>query len=70
MPEGMDCLAYKVVGATDRLADGEEGYLPVLSRRILVSESCRCPCVASKRRSLPSRNWSNPANHRPCSTRT
>jgi hypothetical protein len=27
------------VGASDRLSDGEEGYLPVLSRRILVSES-------------------------------
>ena len=39
VPDGMDFLAYKAVGATDRLADGEEGYLPVLSRRILVSES-------------------------------
>ncbi len=39
VPDGMDFIAYKAVGATDRLADGEEGYLPVLSRRVLVSES-------------------------------
>ena len=43
VPDGMDFLAYKAVGATDRLADGEEGYLPVLSRRILVSESLPLP---------------------------
>ena len=39
VPDGMDFLTYKVVGATNQLSDGEEGYLPVLSRRILVSES-------------------------------
>jgi hypothetical protein len=43
VPDGMDFLTYKVVGATDRLSDGEEGYLPVLSRRILVTESLPMP---------------------------
>jgi hypothetical protein len=43
VPDGMDFLAYKAVGATDRLADGEEGYLPVLSRLILVNESLPLP---------------------------
>jgi hypothetical protein len=43
VPDGMDFIAYKAVGATGRLADGEEGYLPVLSRRILVSESLSLP---------------------------
>ncbi len=43
VPDGMDFLAYKAVGATESLSDGEEGYLPVLSRRILVSESLPLP---------------------------
>jgi hypothetical protein len=43
VPDGMDFLVYKAVGATERLADGEEGHLPVLSRRILVSESLALP---------------------------
>ncbi len=43
IPDGADVLTYKVVGATDRLSDGEEGYLPVLSRRILVTESLPLP---------------------------
>ena len=41
--DGMDFLTYKAVGATDRLSDGEEGFLPVLSRRILVTESLPLP---------------------------
>ena len=36
-------LTYKAVGSTGRLSDGEEGYLPVLSRRILVTESLPLP---------------------------
>jgi uncharacterized protein YfaS (alpha-2-macroglobulin family) len=43
IPDGMDFLAYKAVGAAADLSDGEEGYLPVLSRRILVSESLPLP---------------------------
>lgn len=43
IPDGMDFLTYKVVGATERLSDGEEGFLPVLSRRILVTESLPLP---------------------------
>ncbi len=43
VPDGMNFLTYKAVGATDRLSDGEEGYLPVLSRRILVTESLPLP---------------------------
>ena len=39
VPDDCDFLIYKAVGATSRLSDGEEGYLPVLSRRILVIES-------------------------------
>ena len=43
VPDGGDFLVYKAVAATARLSDGEEGYLPVLSRRILVTESLPLP---------------------------
>jgi len=43
VPDDMGFLKYKAVGATGRLSDGEEGYLPVLSRRILVTESLPLP---------------------------
>ena len=43
VPDGMDFLTYKAVGATDRLSDGEKGFLPVLSKRILVTESLPLP---------------------------
>lgn len=43
VPDDIDFLTYKAVGATTRLSDGEEGYLPVLSRRILVTESLPLP---------------------------
>ncbi|MDQ8187058.1 alpha-2-macroglobulin family protein [Pelagicoccus sp. SDUM812002] len=39
VPDGAGVLTYKAVGASDSLSDGEEGYLPVLSKRILVTES-------------------------------
>ncbi len=43
VPDGCEFLTYRAVGATTRLSDGEEGYLPVLSRRILVTESLPLP---------------------------
>ncbi|MBN2506340.1 MAG: hypothetical protein JXQ71_06570 [Verrucomicrobia bacterium] len=43
VPDGAPYLAYKAVGSTGRLSDGEEGYLPVLSRRVLVTESLPLP---------------------------
>ncbi len=43
IPDDCQFLVYKAVGATTRLSDGEEGYLPVLSRRILVQESLPLP---------------------------
>jgi hypothetical protein len=43
VPDGMGVLAYKAVGSTGRVSDGEEGYLPVLSRRVLVTESLPLP---------------------------
>ncbi len=43
VPDGSGFLAYRAVGATDKVSDGEEGFLPVLPRRILVTESLPLP---------------------------
>ncbi|MFG0260978.1 MAG: alpha-2-macroglobulin family protein, partial [Novipirellula sp. JB048] len=43
IPDDIGFLTYKTVGSTGRLSDGEEGYLPVLSRRVLVTESLSLP---------------------------
>ncbi|MBK8478596.1 MAG: alpha-2-macroglobulin family protein [Opitutaceae bacterium] len=43
VPDGMGFLTYKAVGASAQASDGEEGFLPVLSRRILVTESLPLP---------------------------
>lgn len=43
VPDGQGPVLFKAVGATDRLSDGEEAMLPVLSRRILVTESLPLP---------------------------
>jgi uncharacterized protein YfaS (alpha-2-macroglobulin family) len=43
VPEGIGPIAYKAVAATDRLSDGEEGVLPVLAKKVLVTESIPLP---------------------------
>jgi uncharacterized protein YfaS (alpha-2-macroglobulin family) len=43
VPDGMGFLTYKAVGASAKSSDGEEGFLPVLPRRILVTESLPLP---------------------------
>jgi uncharacterized protein YfaS (alpha-2-macroglobulin family) len=43
VPDGAPFLAYKAVASTGSLSDGEEGFLPVLSRRIFVTESLPLP---------------------------
>lgn len=43
VPDDLGFLTYRVVGATGKLSDGEEGFLPVLSRRILITESMPLP---------------------------
>ncbi|MCK4836467.1 MAG: alpha-2-macroglobulin family protein [Candidatus Aminicenantes bacterium] len=39
VPDNLDIVAYCAVGATQKFSDGEQGVLPVLSRRIFVRES-------------------------------
>ena len=43
VPDYVGVLTWKAVGATETLSDGEEGLLPVLSKRILVVESLPLP---------------------------
>jgi 5-hydroxyisourate hydrolase-like protein (transthyretin family) len=43
VPDDLDYLTYKAVAATNKLSDGEAGNLPVLSRRIFVTESLALP---------------------------
>jgi uncharacterized protein YfaS (alpha-2-macroglobulin family) len=43
VPDGCSFLTYKAVGASAKISDGEEGAIPVLSRRILVTESLPLP---------------------------
>lgn len=43
VPDGCGFLTYKTVGASAPVSDGEEGAIPVLSRRILVTESLPLP---------------------------
>ncbi len=43
VPDGVGPITYKAVGASDKFSDGEEGVLPVLSKRILVTESLPLP---------------------------
>ena len=43
VPDRAPTLLYQVTASADDQADGEENYLPVLSRRILVTESLPLP---------------------------
>ena len=43
VPDDMGVLTYKAIGGTGKVSDGEEGYLPILSRRIFVTESMPLP---------------------------
>jgi hypothetical protein len=43
VPDFSGVLGYRVVAATERLSDGEEGFLPVLSKRVLVTEALPLP---------------------------
>ena len=50
VPDFVGVLTYKAVGGTAELSDGEEGMLPVLSKRILVTESLPLPVRGNQTR--------------------
>ncbi|MBL9137904.1 MAG: hypothetical protein JNK85_18710 [Verrucomicrobiales bacterium] len=39
VPDGCGFLVFKVTAESDRFSDGEEGWLPVVSRRVFLTES-------------------------------
>ena len=43
VPDGCGFLRYKALATCENLSDGEEGWLPVLSRRVLVTDSMSLP---------------------------
>jgi hypothetical protein len=43
VPDGCGFLTYRVAAASERFSDGEVGYLPVLSRRVFLTESMPLP---------------------------
>lgn len=47
IPEGFSALAYRVVAKADNFSDGEEAVVPVLTNRMMVTESLPLP-VRSK----------------------
>ena len=52
VPDYQGFLSYKAVAVTDDLIDGEEGWLPVLSRRVAVRESLALPIRGKQTKSL------------------
>jgi len=48
VPDDLGFLTFKAVGGTDKVTDGEQGFLPVLSRRIFVTESLPLPIRGAK----------------------
>ncbi len=43
IPAGLSVLTYKAVAASASVSDGEEGFVPVLARRVLVTQSLPLP---------------------------
>ncbi len=58
----MGPMVYKAVGSTDKLSDGEEGYLPTLSRRVLVTESMPLPIRGKQTKDFTFRKLVDSAN--------
>lgn len=52
VPDGAGFLIYRAVGSTGRLSDGEEGMLPVLSRRVLVTDSLPLPIRGKQKKAF------------------
>ncbi len=43
VPDGCGVLSYKALATSGTLSDGEEGWLPVISRRVMLTESISLP---------------------------
>ena len=52
VPDFVGAIVYKAVAGNDAVSDGEEGFLPVLSKRILVTESLPLPIRGNQTRTF------------------
>ena len=53
VPDGMGFLTFKTVAAAETASDGEEGFIPVLSRRSFITESLSIPIRGPGTREIP-----------------
>jgi len=61
VPDGCGFLTFKAVAATAKHSDGEEGFLPVLARRVLITESLPLPIRGPGTRTFEFASLSNSA---------
>jgi uncharacterized protein YfaS (alpha-2-macroglobulin family) len=52
VPDFVGAIVYKAVAGNEAVSDGEEGFLPVLSKRILVTESLPLPIRGNQTRTF------------------
>lgn len=60
LPEGIQGLRYKVIAKSGNLSDGEENILPVLTDRILITESIPIWVKGNTKREFTFTNLTNP----------
>jgi len=52
IPEGMGAISYKIVAASGKFSDGEEQAIPVLTNRMLVTETLPLPVRGKQNKSF------------------
>ncbi|MBK7212216.1 MAG: hypothetical protein IPH88_02730 [Bacteroidales bacterium] len=52
IPEGIEAITYRITASGNTMSDGEEGVIPVLSNRILVTESMPLPVNGNQSKSF------------------
>ncbi len=62
VPDYVGVLTYKAIGGNAAVSDGEEGFLPVLSRRILVKESLPLPIRGNQTKTFEFKSLLNAAS--------
>ena len=62
VPEGISAVNYKVVAASENFSDGEENVLPILSNRMLVTETMPLPIRAGQTKEFRFEKLMNQSN--------
>lgn len=52
VPEGVGAVTYRVIAKADDFSDGEEGTLPILSNKLLVTESMPLPMKGNEKKNF------------------